>query len=89
MVTMATDRRVLNYREAKAEFDGRWLLFDKRDFPPADDMGYVVAYGDGTPEDRDALMEMNWDKFNGKVFLMKGWVPKDDDLCYNGPVQVV
>jgi len=88
MVVMATEKRVLNYREAKIEFDGRWLLLDKRDFPPADDMGYVVAYGDGTPEDRDALREINWEKFNGKVLLMKGYVPKDE-ICDNGIIDIV
>ncbi|MDR0330167.1 MAG: hypothetical protein LBH93_00445 [Chitinispirillales bacterium] len=78
MVTMATDKRVLNFREAEAEFDGRWLLLDKRSFPPSDDMGYVVAYGDGTSEDRDALRRINFDMFNGEVLLMKGYTPKDE-----------
>ena len=88
MVVMATEKRVLNYREAKEEFDGRWLLLDKRDFPPSEDKGYVVAYGDGTPEDREALYEINWDMFNGKVFLMKGYVPKDE-ICDNGIIEIV
>ncbi|MCL1836508.1 MAG: hypothetical protein FWG46_03055 [Treponema sp.] len=88
MVTMATEKRVLNFREAEAEFDGRWLLFDKRDFPPEDDIGYVVAYGDGTPEDRDALMEICFDKYNGKVFLIKGWVPKND-IFDSGIIDIV
>jgi len=78
MVTIATEKRVLDYREAKAEFDGRWLLLDKREFPPEDDMGYIIAYGDGTPEDREALMEINLNKYHGKVLLMKGWTPKDE-----------
>ena len=55
MVTMTEEKkRVLNYLEVKAEYDGRWVLFDHRDFPPEDDMGYVVACGDGSDEDRDA-----------------------------------
>jgi hypothetical protein len=78
MVTMVTEKRVLNCREVEAEYDGRWVLFDHRDFPPEDDMGYVVAYGDGTPEDYEALTEICFDKYNGKVLLMKGWIPKDD-----------
>jgi len=78
MVTMATEKRVLNYREVKAEYDGRWVLFDKRDFPPEDDMGYVVAYGEGTPEDLEALEEIQCSKYHGKVLLIKGWIPKDD-----------
>jgi len=88
MVTMASEKRVLNYREAKAEFDGRWLLLDQREFPPADDKGYVVAYGDGTPEDRDTLRRMNFDKYNGEVLLMKGWLPKDE-IFDNGIIDIV
>jgi hypothetical protein len=80
MVTMATEKRVINEREAAVEFDGRWLLLDKRDFPPSEDMGYIIAYGNGTPEDRDALMKIKLDKFNGRARLMKGYTPKDDIL---------
>ena len=88
MVTMATEKRVLNYREAKVEFNCRWLLLDKRDFPPSDDMGYVIAYGDGTPEDREALRRINFDKYDGKVLLMKGWVPKDE-IFDSGIIEIV
>jgi len=88
MVIIAAEKRVLNYREAKIEFDVRWLLLDKRDFPPADDMGYVVTYGDGTPEDCDALRRINLDKYNGEVLLMKGYVPKDE-ICDNGIIEIV
>lgn len=89
MVTMVTEKRVLNYREVKAEYDGHWLLFDKRDFPPEEDTGYVVAYGDGTPEDREALEEICFDKYHGKVFLIKGWTPTDDDIPWNGIIEAV
>jgi hypothetical protein len=78
MVTMVTEKRVLNCREMKAEYDGRWVLFDHRDFPPEDDMGYVVAYGDGSPEDREILRDICFYKYDGKVLLIKGWTPKDD-----------
>jgi hypothetical protein len=78
MVTMVKDKRILNWKEAESQYNGRWLLFDKSDFPSAEDIGYVVAYGDGTAEDRDALMEIQSSKYQGKVFLIKGWVPKDD-----------
>jgi len=88
MVTMVSEKRVLNYLEAKAEFDGRWLLFDKREFPPEEDKGYVVALGDGTPNDRDALIDICFKKYKGKVLLMKGYVPKDD-ICDNGIIEVV
>ncbi|MDR0455215.1 MAG: hypothetical protein LBH20_00845, partial [Treponema sp.] len=68
----------LNCREVEAEYDGHWVLFDHRDFPPEEDTGYVVAYGDGTPEDCEALRDINHSKYHGKVLLMKGWIPKDD-----------
>jgi hypothetical protein len=51
-------------------------------------MGYVVAFGDGTPEDRDALREIQLDKYDGKVFLGKGWVPKNDILD-SGIIEIV
>jgi hypothetical protein len=89
MVTMVTEKRVLNCREVEAEYDGRWVLFDHRDFPPEEDTGYVVAYGDGTPEDREALYEICVDKYDGKVLLMKGWIPKDDDVFDNGIIEIV
>ena len=78
MITMVSEKRVINSREADVEFDGRWLLLDMRDFPPSDDMGYLVAYGSGTPEDRDTLRRLNLDKYNGEVLLKKGWIPKDE-----------
>jgi hypothetical protein len=88
MVTIPTEKRVLNYREVKAEYDGHWVLFDHRDFPPEDDMGYVVAYGDGTPEDREALRDINHSKYHGKVLLMKGWIPKDE-IFDSGIIEIV
>ena len=89
MITMVTEKRVLNYKEVKAEYDGHWLLYDQRDFPPEEDTGYVVAYGDGTPEDRDALIEICFNNYHGDVLLMKGWVPKDDDIPWNGIIEAV
>ena len=88
MVTITTEKRALNYKEAKTEFDGRWLLFDNRDFPPSDDIGYVVAYGDGTPEDREALEEILFNKYHGEVLLMKGYVQKDE-IFDNGIIEIV
>jgi len=90
MVTMTEEKnRVLNYREVKAEYDGHWVLFDHRDFPPEDDMGYVVAYGDGSDEDWEALREIQCGKYHGKVLLIKGWVPKDDDVFDSGIIEMV
>jgi co-chaperonin GroES (HSP10) len=78
MVTMINERQVLSYPEAKAKYDGHWLLFDKRDFPPEEDMGYVVALGDGTNEDWEELVKIQMKQYKGDVFLIKGWVQKDD-----------
>jgi len=78
MVTMATEKRVINERDADVEFNGRWLLLDKRDFPPSEDTGYIVAYGDGTPEDREALRSICLDVYDGDALLMKGYTPTDE-----------
>jgi len=78
MVTMVTEKKVLNCREVEAEYDGQWLLYDQRDFPSKEDTGYVIAYGNGSAEDREALREIQLSKYHGKVILMKGWMPKDD-----------
>ena len=89
MVTMIEEKkRVLNCREVEAEYDGRWVLFDHRDFPPEDDMGYVVACGDGSDEDRDALREIQCGKYHGEVVLIKGWIPKDAILD-SGIIEIV
>jgi hypothetical protein len=45
-------KRVINCREVEAEYDGHWVLFDHRDFPPEEDTGYVVAYGESTSYER-------------------------------------
>jgi len=90
MVTMTEEKnRVLNYLEVKAEYDGHWVLFDQRDFPPEDDMGYVVAYGDGSDEDWEALEEIQCSKYHGQVLLIKGWKPKDDDVFDSGIIEMV
>jgi len=82
MLTMPTEKRAITEKDALVEFDDRWVLLYKRAFPPSDGRGYIVAYGDGTPEDRDALMELNCEKYNGKARLMKGYVPKDGIHIY-------
>ncbi|MCL2442749.1 MAG: hypothetical protein FWD13_04705 [Treponema sp.] len=88
MVAIVTEKRALNCREVETEYDGRWFLYDQRDFPPVEDMGYVVAYGDGTPEDRDALEEICFEKYHGKVLLKKGWIPKDE-IFDNGIIEII
>jgi hypothetical protein len=77
MITEVEEKRVMTEREVNAEFDGKWVLLYKRDFLPSEDKGYLSAYGDGTPQDRDALKAFNWDKYNGKARLMKGYTSKE------------
>jgi hypothetical protein len=88
MVIMAKEKRVINERDAEVEFNGRWLLLDERDFPPSEDKGYIIAYGDGTAEDRDALMEIKLTVFKGRARLMKGYAPKDE-VCDSGIIEIV
>jgi hypothetical protein len=78
MITEVTEKRVLSLRQVDAEFDGQWVLLNKRAFPTSECRGYLVAYGDGTPQDRDALERLNLDKYDGKTLLLKGYVPKED-----------
>jgi len=89
MVTMATEKRVIDERTASVEFNGRWLLLDKSSFPPSDDMGYIIAYGDGTHEDRDALYKIKSEVYHGRARLMKGYTPSEDDVCDNGIIEPV
>jgi len=92
MITMATEKRVINERDAEAEFNGRWLLIDEKDFPPSEETGYIVAYSDGTPEtekeDIEALHKMKLEVFHGDAILMKGYVPTDETFD-NGIIEVL
>jgi len=84
MVTMVNEKQVIDYKQAKTQYDGHWLLFDQRDFPPEEDIGYVVAFGDGTDEDWEILEKIQMKQYNGKVLLMKGWTQKND--VYNSGI---
>ncbi|GBU21468.1 hypothetical protein R80B4_01359 [Fibrobacteres bacterium R8-0-B4] len=88
MLTMATEKRAITEKDALVEFDERWVLLYKRAFPPSEDKGYIVAYGDGTPEDRDALRALNFEKYKGEAHLLKGYVPKDG-IYECGPISAV
>jgi len=78
MVIEVTEKRIITEKEARIEFDGQWILIDEREFPVSKSTGYLVGYGDGSSEDRDALMDLNDEKYNGRAFLMKGYAPKED-----------
>jgi len=78
MVVEVKEKRIITRKEARVEFDGRWILLDERNFPRAGCTGCLVAYGDGTPEDRDALRSMNFERYDGQASLLKGCIPKED-----------
>jgi uncharacterized circularly permuted ATP-grasp superfamily protein len=78
MVTEVTEKRIMSHRQVNAEFDGKWVVLDERDFSPPGGQGYLVAYGDGTPQDRDALDEIIFDRYKGQALLLKGYIPKED-----------
>jgi hypothetical protein len=78
MITEVAEKRVLSLKDINTEFDGHWVLLNHRAFPPSEGKGYLVAYGDGTPQDRDALEQIVWDKYDGKALLLKGYTPKED-----------
>jgi hypothetical protein len=78
MITEVTDKRVMSHQQVNAEFDGRWVILDERNFSPPGGEGYLVAYGDGTQEDYDALDQLLWDRFDGRALILKGYTPKED-----------
>jgi hypothetical protein len=55
MITEVNDNRVITVKDVNTEFEGRWVLLNCSDFPPAYSKGYVVAHGDGSPDDYDTL----------------------------------
>jgi len=78
MITEVGESCVITEKEVNAKFDGKWVLLNERDFSPSEDRGYLLAYGDGIPQDRDALKKLNWDKYDGKALLLKGYSCKED-----------
>jgi hypothetical protein len=80
MITEVKEKRVLSHKQVNSEFDGHWVLLYRGGFPKSECEGYLVAYGDGTPQDRDALKQLDWDKYGGRALLLKGYIPKEDTI---------
>jgi hypothetical protein len=78
MITVVKEKRVITEKEVNAEFDGKWVLLNEQNFSPSENKGYLVAYGDGISQDRDALKQLNWDKYDGRAFLLKGHTCRED-----------
>lgn len=77
MITEIAEKRVITFREVDAEFNGRWVLLSRTDPNNINGERYLAAYGDGTTEDRDALRDLSFGKYDGKALLRKGYVPED------------
>ena len=78
MITEVKERKLTNSRDLNFEYDGRWVIFEEEPSSTSGSEGWVVYYGDGTPEDRDALMQVVANKYNGDALLTFAYVPKED-----------
>ena len=78
MITEVKERKLTNVRDLNFEYDGRWVIFKSEPNSTSGGEGWVVYYGDGTPEDRDALYKIVIDKYDGKARLKFAYVPKED-----------
>jgi len=84
MITVVNDKRTVDARKVDVEFDGRWVLLYGREQHGSEGTWCVAAYGDGTPEDRNALGDLCFDRFDGKALLRKGFTPKTEDFTAYG-----
>ena len=78
MVTEVKERKLTNLRDVNYDYDGRWVIFESEPSSTSGSEGWVAYYGDGTPEDRDALMQIVIHKYDGKARLKFAYVPKED-----------
>lgn len=77
MITEINEKKVISERDVDFEYDGRWVIFESKPYSTSGDLGCVVAYGDGTKEDRAALYELVHEKYNGQALLKFAYVPKE------------
>ena len=78
MITEVKEKRVITIRDVDFEYDGKWVIFESEPHSISGGEGYVVAYGDGTSEDRDTLMQIVINKYDGDALLKFAYVPKED-----------
>ena len=81
MITEVNEKRVISFRDVDDEYDGKWVVYESKPYSTSGGRGCVVAYGDGTPEDRDTLLKIVMDKYDGKALLKYAYVPKEDVIC--------
>lgn len=77
MITEVNEKRVMTENEVDSEYDGKWVIFDTDPYSEIGDKGCVVAYGDGSKEDREALHDIVIDRYKGQALLKFAFVPKE------------
>jgi len=78
MITEVKEKRVISFRDVDDEYDGKWVVYDSDPYSTSGDFGCVIAYGEDTPEDREALHKIVIDRFRGQALLKYAYVPKED-----------
>ena len=78
MITEVKERKLTNVRDLNFEYDGRWVIFESEPNSTSRSEVWVAYYGDGAPEDWDALYKIVIDKYDGKALLKFAYVPKED-----------
>jgi|GEM_PF-951871 len=78
MITEVKEKRIISIRDVDFEYDGRWVLFLPEPSSTSGEWGCVVAYGDGTKEDRAALYEYLHEKYQEQALLKFAYEPKED-----------
>ncbi|MDR3011890.1 MAG: hypothetical protein LBU70_01600 [Chitinispirillales bacterium] len=78
MITEVAEKRYMTLRDVDYDFDGRWVLLCDGDSPASTRDMCLVAYGDGTSMDREALRKINFDRYDGHALVTKGYLPKDE-----------
>jgi len=77
MITEVTEKRVMSENDVDIEYDGKWVIFDTDPYSTSGDEGCVVAYGDGSKEDREALHNIVINRYKGQALLKFAYVPKE------------
>lgn len=78
MITEVNEKKVISIRDVDYQYDGKWVIFDSDPYSTAGNLGCVVAYGDETEEDYEALHDIVTERFKGQALLKFAYVPKED-----------
>ena len=78
MITEVKEKRVISIRDVDFEYDGKWVIFEEDPNSSSVGQGFVVAYGDGTKEDRASLHDIVINRYKGQVLLKFAYTPKED-----------